>query len=298
MSVALVTGAAGIVGPGICAELKSSGWTVVAADRSAESFAQLEARGTRLEADASLSADLSRSDEVAGLIAAAQRLGPIALVVNNATAHNRPIPLAQLDAATCEKIWRVDLLAPLLLVQAATADLAANQGLVINLSSVRVQHVTAGHLPYITAKAATEAMTEVMALELAPQNIRVNCLRLGAVPGDGFLRAALELLPPELGQRLRAEILPGHFEQAGRSSSLGNSYGTPHDIGRAIVFLASAAGKFINGATIPVDGGFVLRQHQRASEAATGPNTVHQWLSDPRGQVRAWLKSRNIDFAV
>jgi 3-oxoacyl-[acyl-carrier protein] reductase len=295
MSVALVTGAAGIVGPGICAELKAAGWTVAASDRSAEARDAFERSGRGpLAADAFLPADLGTPGAAAELAAeAGRRLGPVALVVNAATAHNRAIPLAELDEAACERIWRVDTLASLQLARAA-----AEQGsleLAVNFSSVRLRQITPGHLPYIIAKAANEAMTEVLAVELAPRGVRVNCLRLGSVPGEGFLRAALELLPAELAAELRAEVVPQQFEAAARANVLTGRGGTPADIGRAIVFLASPGGRFINGAVLPIDGGYALRQQQRAAAAPTPPTPGQRWMKDPRGCLREWLQARGLE---
>lgn len=294
--VALITGSAGIIGPGICASLKADGWIVAASDRTAGDFERhAERTGASVEADAIVPANLEIADAAPALIAEVQRrLGPVTLLVNNATAHNQGFTLAELDPVACERIWKVDVLAPLLLTRAATADLAAARGLVVNISSVRAHHITIGHLPYIAAKAAIEKMTEAMALELAEKRIRVNCLRLGAVPGDAFLRPALDLLPPDLASQLRQDVLPTHITAVGAASSLTEAIGTPRDIGQTIAFLASPAGSFINSAVIPVDGGFTLKQHLSTSEGAQPSTEAQQWTADPRGKLREWLKARGI----
>ncbi|MGH7996256.1 MAG: SDR family NAD(P)-dependent oxidoreductase [Opitutaceae bacterium] len=299
MSVALVTGAAGIVGPGICAELKAAGWTVAASDRSAEEFARLEGSGQApLAADAVFPADLADPGGPAALVAEVRRRhGPIALLVNAATGHNRAVSMDELDAAYFERVWRVDTLASVLLAQAAAKPTPGLE-LVINFSSVRLQCVTPGHLPYIAAKAANEKLTEAMAVELAPRGIRVNCLRLGSVPGEGFLRAALEPLPPPLAARIRDDVLPKQFAAAASSAVLTGAVGRPADIGRTIAYLASPAGRFINGAVIPVDGGYALRQQQRAAAAAAEPTPGRRWMDDPRGSLREWLREHGIEHEL
>lgn len=294
MSVALVTGAAGIVGPGICAELKAAGWTVAASDRTPAEFEKFGRSGRGpLAADAVFPADLGETGAPAGLAAEVRgRLGPIALVVNNATAHNRALPFDELDEAAIERILRVDTVASVLLAQAAAK--AGGLELVVNFSSVRLGYITPGHLPYIIAKAANEKLTEVMAIELAPRGVRVNCVRLGSVPGEGFLSAALERVPAELAAQIREDVLPRQWAAAAGSAVLAGQIGRPSDIGKAIVFLASPAGRFVNGAVIPVDGAYTLRQQQRAAAAPLPPTPGQRWLADPAGALKDWLKSKGL----
>jgi NAD(P)-dependent dehydrogenase (short-subunit alcohol dehydrogenase family) len=293
--VALVTGAAGIIGPDICSSLKEAGWKVAAADLRREGFALYEnTRHRSFPADLQLSADLAHRTECLGLIDEARSLGPLALVVHGATGSIRR-PLAQLDEATCERLLHIDVFAPLYLAQAARADLAKTRGLIVHLSSVRLQAIEPGTLLYSVAKAAVEKMVECLAIELAPQGVRVNGIRIGAVSGDAFLRPAMALLPPELATRLREEIMPLHLEAA-KGYALTGRAGSPLDIAEMILHLVSPAGMFINGAILPVDGAFNLVR----SMGAFPPESPHikLWYENPREQVQKWLKEKGISHEV
>ncbi len=291
--MALVTGAAGIVGPGICRELQEAGWKVVAADYNEACFARHDRMHSEpVPADLRLTADLSNREECRHLVAeASHQIGPIGLLVNNATGFSRREPLAEIDEAACKRVFGVDVLAPLYLSQAATEDLALTQGLIVNISSVRINNVVPCSLLYFAAKAAVEKMTEALAVELSPRKIRVNAIRIGAIPGDAFLRVAIESIPPSLGAELYADILPRHLEDS-RGHSLTGKVGRPSDIGRIIAYLASPAGEFINGAILPVDGGYSLVQQQRAATAFSGGTVAQQWITDTQGELQKWLKER------
>lgn len=289
--VALVTGAAGIIGPGICEELKADGWLVVAADYAEENFSSYqEIHGHALRADLCLAADLARPSERTRLIEETRRrLGPIRLLINNATAKSKAMPFAEITAEYAERFLQVELLAPLQLSQEATLDLAEG-GQIINISSVLIHNIRPGNLLYASAKAGFEKMTESLAVELASKNIRVNCLRIGAVPGDAFLREALRMVPTDVARALREDILPRHYQAVGASSTLSGEAGRPSDIGKMIVYLASPAGRYINAAVLPVDGAFSLAQQQRAAEREQAQSVAASWAEDPVRSLDSWRK--------
>jgi NAD(P)-dependent dehydrogenase (short-subunit alcohol dehydrogenase family) len=293
--VALITGAAGIIGPEIARILKEAGWKIAAADYSKANFERHRVlQGTNLDADLCLIGDLARREDCVHLVEeTTARLGPLGLLVNGATANTQQAPLAALDEATVDRLLRVDLLAPLYLSQAAAAGLGETRGLIVNLSSVRVHDIVPGNLLYTVAKAGLEKMTEALAVELAPLRVRVNAIRIGAVPGNAFLRAAADLLPPELAAKLQADILPAHTALGSRYSLTGRA-GLASDIGNMIAYLASPAGEFINGAVLPVDGGFVLSQQANSRQPAGEPSLSARWANDPRGELRKWLQEKGL----
>lgn len=290
--VALVTGAAGIIGPGICEELQAAGWKIAAAEFNHENFAEFEKiNGHPIRADLLVSGDLSKREECFHLVReVTDALGSIALVVNNATGQiTAPPPFAELDEAACDRVLRVDLLAPIYLSQAANADLEMNRGLIVNLSSVLIHNLGPGRMIYTAAKAAVEKLTESLAIEFRDQGIRVNALRVGSIPGDSFLRPALRMASPKVARRLHTEIMQRFVQEISSASALSGRAGRSSDIGKMIAFLASPSGEFINGAVIPVDGAFSLLQQMEAYSNCKGLDLIRQWTENPKGELEKWL---------
>ncbi len=300
-AVAIVTGAAGILGPGICEELQYAGWKVAGVDYSTEKFSEFEKINHRIHpADFCIACDLARRSECFRVVQKiSEQLGPPGLLINNATGQVSAAPsFRDMDETYCDGLLRVDLLAPIYLAQAAHEALAANRGLIVNMSSVLINNLGPGRMMYTAAKAAAEKLTESLAQELAPQGIRVNALRIGSIAGDAFLRPALQKLPRDLARRLHDDIMERHFSELACAVSLTGRVGVPADAGKMIAYLASAAGEFINGAVIPIDGGFSLLQQQEAYSVRKGLTLVRQWLADPEGETRKWLREQNISYEV
>lgn len=288
--VALVTGAAGIIGPALCAALQGGGWIVAAADRSEAAFA-LAARlnGAAVAADLRIGADLTEHAECGRLVQRVRdAFGRLDLLVNNATGNVQALPLDRLAPEVAERLVQVDLLAPLYLSQAARPALSAARGLIINMSSVRACHPAPGTTLYSAVKAGLEALTRALAVELMSDGIRVNGIRIGAVPGDAFLREFLETLAPEVAQRLRRDVMAAHYAAAAAAIPVGSA-GTPQDIANMVAYLASPQGSFINGAVIPVDGAFAaVEDHRVRTGIGGGSPWPQRWRENPAGEFAAW----------
>src|SRR5690606_35066788 len=125
-------------------------------------------------------------------------------------------------------------------------------GCVINISSVLAKRSKPAGIMYSTLKAGLERMTEMLAFELEPKRIRVNAIRLGAVPGYAFMRETLKRLPSEAAQRMCAEILPQHHEVADRTAELGRR-GRPEDVAELVCFIASERAAYMSGSVVPLD---------------------------------------------
>jgi len=298
--LALVTGAAGIIGPAICRELKNSGWTVAAAGRSLESFERhRQLHNEPHPADACFAADLADAAACARLVREVEeQMGPLTLLVNNATGNTRPpASFAEATPEYCHQVLAVDVLAAVYLAQAALPSLKANRGQIINVSSVRARNFVRGGSLYAAAKSALETLTEAMAFELQEDGIRVNDVRVGAIPGDAFLRPALEKLEPALAAQIHSEVMAEHFEESKKS---GLPLGQPQDIAEIIAFLASPAARFINGAVIPADGAFGAANAQLAAEGIKArqqhsePSSHDSWYKEPAKALAAWRKRHNL----
>ena len=235
--VALVTGGARRVGRALVEALGDAGADVAvhygASAREAEDVAQaMTRRGRRA---AALGADLADPDQALGLIARAEKeLGPIDWLVNSAAVFE-PLAFHETTVEAWDRHFAVNLRAPFLVSQAFARSRAGRPGVIVNILDWRALRPRADHFPYTIAKAGLAAMTQSLALALAP-SIRVNGLALGAVlpPSDGGEGNALERVP------------------AGRWARL-------DEVGDALRFLV-AGPDYITGAILHIDGGRHLVQ--------------------------------------
>jgi 3-oxoacyl-[acyl-carrier protein] reductase len=115
-------------------------------------------------------------------------------------------------------------------------------GAIVNLTSVEAHQAAPGFGIYSAMKAAVASLTKSLALELASQGIRVNCVAPDAIPTSGELGARGEM------QRAATEYEPVIVPPLGRM-------GVPEEAARVVLFLASDASSFVTGSTIHVDGG-------------------------------------------
>jgi pteridine reductase len=221
--VALVTGAGTRVGRAIAVDLARHGWEVVAhfhSHRPPRSL--LGIRG-----------DLAAPDGPASLARAfRQRFQRLDLLVNNAALFERRA-VEDTDAALFDGQMALNARAPLLLTRALLPLLRRARGSVVNVVDVGGAVVPwAGYSAYGASKAALRAVTEALALELAPE-VRVNAVAPGTVLWPESLTAG--------ARRRLARRIPLR------------RVGAPDDVARAVRFLADSP--FVDGVTLPVDGG-------------------------------------------
>jgi NAD(P)-dependent dehydrogenase (short-subunit alcohol dehydrogenase family) len=237
--IVLVTGAARRLGRAIAEDLAARGAHVAVHYRSssaeaADVVAGIRARGGRAEAFA---ADLADGDAVDALAAAVtDRLGPVDVLVNNASVYLRT-PLATLDAATWERVLTVNLTAPYrLALTLGRAMRARGAGKIVNLTDVGAERPPLDYLPYAVSKAGLSALTRGLARELAPE-VQVNAVAPGPV-----------LEPIDATPATAAAILA--------RTPLGR-FGTAADVAAAVRFLIEGS-DFVTGTTVVVDGGRAL----------------------------------------
>ncbi len=241
--VALVTGAARRLGAAIALRLHADGWRVaIHCDRSRMEADVLATKlnAARANSAAVFSFDLRAEGVASQLIAAVQaQLGAPAALVNNASSY-LATPISTVTGAAIDELIGTNLKAPLLLTQAAHAA-GALRGVVNLLDAHSRYQPRVGLSAYSAAKDALWALTESLAVELAPA-VRVNGVALGHILAEVHE-------PPT-----PAEVL----DLADKATQVGRiplaRFGTPQEVAAAVAWLLSSDAAYVSGAILPVDG--------------------------------------------
>lgn len=187
-------------------------------------------------------ADLTQEKAANGLVAAAaQFLGGLDVLVNNAGDIVGRRRIEEIDAAFWEKVINVNVTSMMWVTRAAVPELIkAGQSSIVNLSSLAGRKGGhGGSLVYSTAKGAVLTWTRSLASELGPKGVRVNAVAPGLI----------------LGTRFHATHTTDESAKATiQGIPLGRA-GSPEDIARAVAYLASEYDGFITGATLDINGG-------------------------------------------
>lgn len=243
--VALVTGSTRGLGRSYAVALAEAGADVALLDRSPadETRSRVEALGRRCT---SLKLDLSTAegpDYGRAVGDVVSELGRLDILVNNAGIIRRT-PALEFTAADWGEVLQVNLNAVFFLSQAAGRVMAeCGGGKIINVASMLSFQGGVFVPSYTASKHAIAGLTKALANEWAPLRINVNAIAPGYMATDNTA-------PLRADQHRAAAIL--ERIPAGR-------WGTPEDLMGAVVFLASDAAAYLNGAVIPVDGGWLTR---------------------------------------
>ena len=247
--VALVTGAGNGLGASITARLLADGWSVTAAD--------IDATALGVYGDART---LTRVTDVADAAAVGElvdetvaHFGRLDAVVNNAGIGGPARPVVELAPEDFERVLRVNLIGPFLLVRAAAPTMiaAGRGGRIVNLGSLFGQQGVAGGAAYCASKGGVTSLTQSMALELAPYDITVNTV----APGNMWTRMHAEEVAFRASQSGRP--VEEEREAVRRAIPLGR-HGTGEDIAGAVSWLLSADASYVTGQTVSVNGGVYL----------------------------------------
>ena len=241
--IALVTGSSRGIGRAIARELAREGWKVcinyrVRRDCAESLLEEISAFGGEAMI---YGADVSRREEVNAMVAAVkEKWGAVSLLVNNAGVAGQAL-FQDVTDELWHRYFSVNVDGAFHAIQAVLPPmLREHEGCIINVSSMWGLRGASCEVTYSCTKAALIAMSRSLALELAPTNIRVNCIAPGVIKTD-----MLDALP--------ADVLP----QLAEETPL-RRLGTPEDIAHLAVFLASDKSSFITGQVITADGGFIV----------------------------------------
>ena len=237
--VALVTGATSGIGPATAAALAENGAHVLVAGRNAqrgaEVVAAIRARGGKADF---LPADLRDADSARAVARRATELGDgrVDILVNNAGAFPFK-PTAEVTEEEFDAAYALNVKAKYFLVaELAPAMAARGKGAIVNISTQVAAYGVSGMSLYGSTKAAVNLLTKAWAAEYGPQGVRVNAVGVGPTRTEGTAGMGDAL------DQLAAQA------PTGRPAA-------PEEIASAVVFLASDASSFVQGAVVPVDGG-------------------------------------------
>jgi 3-oxoacyl-[acyl-carrier protein] reductase len=239
--VALVTGAGQGFGQGIAETFAREGARVAVVDLDLDK-ARAVAKGIGRRAFA-IRADVSKSRDVTRAVQATlKRFGDLELIVNNAGVTHRNKPMLDVTEAEFDRVFAVNVKSIFLMAQAAVPHLRRRGGGVIcNIGSTAGIRPRPGLTWYNASKGAVNLVSKSMAVELAPDRIRV--VAIAPVAGETPLLATfMGEDTPEIRARFVSSIPLGRFSQ-------------PRDIANAALFLVSDEADFITGACLEVDGG-------------------------------------------
>jgi NAD(P)-dependent dehydrogenase (short-subunit alcohol dehydrogenase family) len=242
----LITGAAGGIGRATVALFAEKGWRVLGVDRApfGETFPE---NGFFIQAD------ISRGEELEAIFAQVQEFtGSLDALVNNAALQIAK-PLVETTVEEWDAVMASNLRSVFLGVKLAYPLLKAQGGgAVVNVSSVHAIQTSANIAAYAASKGGLLALTRAMAIEFAPDNIRVNAILPGAVDTP-MLRAGLG----------RGHVGSGDMQQRLDNlarKTVSGKVGKPEEIAQAIYFLAdSEQSSFMTGQAMVVDGGATAR---------------------------------------
>ncbi len=240
--LALVTGAARGLGAAIGRALAEAGARVILADVLVEDARKtaedMRSAGLQVFAEKLDVADRNGLPEFAARIADAY--GDLSILVNNAGVASMDRVDDPDSAAAWDRNIAVNLTGAFDTTRAFLPALKKTRGTIINVSSVVAFTSAFAHVGYTASKGGIRSLTGALCRELAPFGIRVNAV------APGFIDTPMG----GKGDSTTEEWLRWHCPA--------RRFGEPHEVAAPVVFLASDAASFINGVTLPIDGGYLV----------------------------------------
>lgn len=251
---ALVTGAARGIGRAVALRLAAAGADVCVGDLRAEDAERVAAEIRALGRQAiAVGGDVSTDAGRRALVAAAERdLGPVDVLVNNAGIMQVVDPF-ELTEADWDRMLDVNAKAVFFLSQLVLPGMRERRrGAVVNLASVAGKIASSvNFLHYNVSKAAVIAMTKTLSAAVAKDGVRVNCVCPGVIDTDMWAQIDRDQGVAKMGLQER-EL----FNARLAAIPMGRA-GTPDDVARVILFLASPLAGYMTGQAVNITGGWV-----------------------------------------
>ena len=240
--IAIVTGAGSGFGAAIAKTYIQAGAKVVLADLRLDA-AQVVAKDLGPNALA-VACDVSQADQVQAMVAqCVNHFGVPNVVVNNAGTTHKNQSMLEIDEATFDRVFNVNVKSIFHMTKAVVPLMKQKkEGVIINIGSVGSIRPRPGLTWYNSSKGAVKVMTKSMAVELAPDGIRVNLIAPVMSP-TGLLQDFMGVADSEENRARFVTTIP-----LGRMCD-------PMDVANAAVYLASPQAQFLTGVELPVDGG-------------------------------------------
>jgi 3-oxoacyl-[acyl-carrier protein] reductase len=241
---ALVTGASRGLGAVIASRLAAEGRPVAVncrsvTDQALQVVEKIRAAGGTAEVFAADVTDEAATAEMVGRVA--DRLGPVEVLVVNATGAQPRIPVEELSWEAHLDQLRFFVKSPTLLLQAVLPGMKERgRGRVVQIGSDAFERALPGMSAYVAAKGAQQGLTRSWARELGPYGITVNLVAPGWIPVERHAD-----VPEENRSRYVSEVPLGHF-------------GSSEDVAGTVAFLASDGARFITGERVTVNGGHTI----------------------------------------
>ncbi len=242
---AVVTGAGSGFGEGMALRFAEEGAKVVVSDINGDAAKRVAddiiAKGGQAIADVT---DVTDAAQVQAMTDnSLKSFGSLDILVNNAGMPQRNAPMLETDEATFQKIYDVNVKSIFFTTKSVVPVMQEqNGGNILNIASTAALSPRPGLVWYNSSKGAVVTMTKAMAVELAPQQIRVNAL----CPVIAMTGMTVEFMggedTPEIREKFQSTIPLGRMN-------------TPRDLANAALYLTSDEASFITGVAMEVDGG-------------------------------------------
>jgi NAD(P)-dependent dehydrogenase (short-subunit alcohol dehydrogenase family) len=244
-SVAIVTGGSRGIGREVCLLLAKAGHSVIVnyhsnSDAAHEVVATINETGGKA---LSVRADVGKEADIIRLFKAADDVGPLALLINNAGVVDLPQRIDEMSAERLTRMMNINVVGSILCAKEAVRRMSTAHGgkggVIINVSSAAAILGAPGeYVDYAASKGAIDTFTIGLAKEVATEGIRVAAVRPGLIDTEIHASGG----QPDRANRLR-EMIPV------------KRVGTAREVAEAIVFLASSQASYITGSILNVSGG-------------------------------------------